>query len=136
MVLTLWKPPVPSTAFHREARFKVLLGRTCALTFECEDSDDKMVSISLLFEGVEAFKCTYYYACTVEMIETAYDKVVDVSSSSWLTDIKTQLIRSERSTSDLRHLMIYFDDGPCYEFICRAFRAEPSTNDDNAYSST
>lgn len=102
----------------------MLSGRTCVLTFEYEDDDDNVVSMWLHFEGVETFKCTYHNACTVEMVETAYDKVVDVGSSSWLADIEKQLALSGQSTSELRHLMICFDDGPCYEFICKAFTVD------------
>lgn len=55
------------------------------------------------------------------MVE-AYDKVVDCGETKWLNSIKKQLAEYKDNTSDLRHLMIYFDAGPCYEFICRSFR--------------
>jgi hypothetical protein len=58
------------------------------------------------------------------MIEIAYDQVADLGSTEWLTQIESQLVRSHEDAIGLRHLMIYFDDGPCYEFICRSFRAE------------
>src|ERR671939_1384407 len=115
----LWKLPVPSTALLRSPIFQVLLKRSCALCCEYEDDDGYIVSLNLLFEGVEAFKCTYYRACTAEMITTAYDKVVDVGATEWKAEIKESLIRSEQDITGLVHLMIYFDDGPCYEFICR-----------------
>jgi hypothetical protein len=77
----------------------------------------------MLFEGVEAFKCTHYRACTIDMID-AYDIVVDLGSTEWLTQIESQLVGSHENATGLRHLRIYFDDGPCYEFICRSFRVE------------
>lgn len=92
---------------------------------EYEDDTDVVVSIKLLFDGVEAFKCTYQDACTLEMIKNSYDKVVDVGSSEWLTSVQGQLFSfGSQRVDELTHLMIYFDDGPCYEFICRAFRIE------------
>jgi hypothetical protein len=78
----------------------------------------------MLFEGVEAFKCTHDTAFTLEMIETAYDRFADLGPTEWLTQIESQLVSSREDATGLRHLMIYFDDGPCYEFICRSFRAE------------
>lgn len=124
MTRTLWTLPVPSTALLDGVSFQKLSGRACVLTLEYEDDDNNVVSMRLHFEGVETFKCTYLNACTVEMIGMAYDKVVDVGSSSWLIDIKKQLALSNQITSDLRHLMIYFDDGPSYEFICKAFTVD------------
>jgi len=123
MAQTVWMLPVPSTALFSDAAFHQLMGRTCALASEYED-DDNVVSLKMLFEGVEAFKCTYYRACTIEMIETAYDQVADLGPTEWLTQIESQLVSSRENAKGLRHLMIYFDDGPCYEFICRSFRAE------------
>lgn len=134
--MTLWELPVPSTALLQDARFEIRLGRTCALQFEYEDEDDNTVSVKLLFEGVEAFKCTYLFACTVEMIETAYDRVADLGSSEWLDAIRKQLGSHGQEAKDLKHLMIYFDDGPCYEFICRDLRIDQSLESLDDYLSS
>ena len=123
MAETIWTLPVPSTALLSSPAFQKLLGRTCALASEYEDDDDNVVSLKMLFEGVEAFKCTYYRACTIDMIR-AYDIVVDLGSTEWLTQIESQLVDSHEDAKGLRHLRTYFDDGPCYEFICRSFRVE------------
>jgi len=123
----VWKLPVPSTALLQGCVFQKLLRRTCALTCEYEGDEGRVVSLTLLFDGVEAFKCTYYRACTVEMIRSAYDKVVDVGSSEWLSAVRDQLATYVgQNVDELKHLMIYLDDGPCYEFICRTFRVEES----------
>lgn len=86
-------------------------------------ADEDARAVKLLFDGVEAFRCTYHHACTLEMIK-AYDKVIDRGETEWLNSIKLRLAEYNDSTTELRHLMIYFDDGPCYEFICRSFRVE------------
>jgi hypothetical protein len=124
MAQTVWTLPVTSTALLSEPAFHQLIGRTCELASEYEDDDDNVVCLKMLFEGVEAFKCTYDRAVTVEMIETGYDQLADLGSTEWLTQIESRLVRSREDATGLRHLMIYFDDGPCYEFICRSFRAE------------
>ena len=68
----------------------------------------------------------------------AYDKIVDLGETSWLTEVKNQLRRygdlvlsspSHGPLEQLAHLMINFDDGPCYEFICRSFRFEQIPTD-------
>ncbi|MCM3870993.1 MAG: hypothetical protein ND895_09915 [Pyrinomonadaceae bacterium] len=137
MASTIWTLPVPSTAILQGVKFEQLLGRNCALTFDYEGNDDEIVHVQLTFEDVEAYKCTYLYACTVELIGTAYDKVVDVGSSEWLTAIRQQLVSYGRDVlvsfghniDGLKHLMIFFDDGPCYEFVCRALRVEETGDD-------
>lgn len=127
MAETIWTLPVPSTALLRAPAFQKQLGRTCALSSEYEDDDDNVVSLKMLFEGVEAFKCTYYMACTIDMID-AYDIVVDLGSTEWLTQIESELVSSHENATGLRHLRTYFDDGPCYEFICRSFRVEENVD--------
>jgi hypothetical protein len=131
MAQTLWTLPVPTNALlGGGVAFKKLLGRTCALLCEYEDDNDNVVYLKLLFEGVEAFRCTYMTACTLYMIETAYDEVADLGSTQWLNDVKVQSAKHYEKyygqAIELRHLMIYFGDGPCYEFICQSFRIEES----------
>ncbi len=126
MIETVWTLPVTSTGLDYEADFQMLAGRACSLTCGYAIDDNRAVKLNLLFDGVEAFKCTHYHACTLDMIE-AYDEVVDRGSTEWLGSIRERLSRYDENVSKLRHLMIYFDDGPCYEFICKEFRVAETT---------
>jgi hypothetical protein len=112
----VWTLPFPSSGLSG-VDFEKLPGRRCSLA--CDDGEGS--AARLVFEGVEAFKCTYHNACTLEMVET-YDKLADLGRTSWLDSVRRQLAGSGADVDSLRHLMIYFDDGPCYEFICRGFR--------------
>jgi len=114
----LWKLPFPSSGLSG-VDFQQLAGRSCSLS--CVDGESTPVRI--VFDGVEAFRCTYHNACTVEMIET-YDRLSDLGRTEWLNSVRRQLASFGEDVEALRHLMIYFDDGPCYEFICRGFRVE------------
>ena len=116
MPQVIWTLPSPSSGMGG-VDFRRLSGRRCALVYD--DGEDGLVR--LLFEGVEAFKCTYHNACTLEMVET-YDKLTDLGHTQWLDSVRRQLANSGDGVDSLRHLMIYFDNGPCYEFICRGFR--------------
>jgi hypothetical protein len=78
----------------------------------------------MVFENGEALKCTYYNARTLAMVKLAYDCVVDLGMGNWLAEIRTLLTATKVDPTGLRHLMIYFDEGPCYEFVCRSFRVE------------
>ena len=84
------------------------------------EASSGIVKNTLLFEAVEAFKCTYQTSCTAEMFNTAYGKLVCLGATQWFAEI--QKANSDGSPSELMHLMIVFDDGPCYEFICTGFR--------------
>lgn len=117
--------PVPSSALTRGPSFTALLKRECELSFYVE-SDDGDQKAGILFSGVEAYKCTYMTARSVEMINTAYDKLVRIEGSSWLAEVKANsaeyYTKRQGGPKELQHLIICFDDGPCYEFICVEFK--------------
>jgi hypothetical protein len=54
----------------------------------------------------------------------AYDRLIDRGVTAWLADVVANLGLYDQDASGLVHLMINFDDGPCYEFLCRGFRVE------------
>jgi hypothetical protein len=83
----------------------------------------------MVFGGVEAFRCAYYYAVSADMIEIAYDRVVDLEATTWLSEIEGRLASARQINYGLRHLVVYFDDGPCYEFICKEFSVEADNGD-------
>lgn len=124
MTDTLWKMPVPPTAITRGPVFRPLPRRQCELSFYIEaDTGDKKES--LLFDGVEAYKCTYMAALNAEMISAAYGKLVDLGKSPWLGEISQKArghyTKVKNTPPVLRHLAICFDDGPCFEIICAGF---------------
>jgi hypothetical protein len=120
----LWEMPVASSALTRGPAFAALLKRQCELSFHIE-TDDGDRKAGILFDGVEAYKCTHMTARSLDMIENAYDKLVSLDDSPWLSEVKANsasyYTRRQGSLPDLQHLMISFDDGPCYEFICVGF---------------
>lgn len=129
--------PVPVTGIYRGVYFKALPKRECEISFSIEADDGSEKWIRLLFSDVEIYKCTYLAALRSinrELRTQAYGKVISVGASAWLADINTgyQEYHKRRPTKPkvLQHLMICFDDGPCYEFICVNFEflnnAEPS----------
>jgi hypothetical protein len=120
MAEELYKIKVPSSALSSPI-FTMELGRRCSLSYSYEiENTDFEVHERLVFEGVEAFKCTYYTANSVEVFD-AYDRILKIVPSSWLKEIKNNLTQNGTEASSLAHLRIFFDDGPCYEFICRSF---------------
>ena len=118
MTLTLWEIPVPPTQVEttRIEQLPKRLTRLAISLVVLRDDVDVVEYHDLSFEETELFTCTYLTSLTIEMIGTAYGKLVDLGQ----TELWTQVAgRSQKK--DLRHLMICFDDGPCYEVVCTSF---------------
>ena len=123
----IWKLPVPATAITRGPFFKVLLKRQCEISF-LMDWDGSEEEIALLFDGVEAFECTYLTSLGSidrEQRKEAYGAVISLEASPWLGKVKGSYLEycdgAHLPPKDLQHLMVCFDDGPCYEIICADF---------------
>jgi hypothetical protein len=123
-----WELPVPSTSFVSGPELKD--GRTSVLSWAYEgDSEfvkppqDGMVHQALTFEGVVAFRCTFNLFCGSDIINIAYNKLVDLGETEWLISLKGASQRHHIGASEsLKHVAIFFDEGPCYEFICEGVR--------------
>ena len=119
---------MPSSWMSRGGpKFKMELGRLCTISIYFDETSN--YSAVLEFDGVEAYKCTYYMAIDVSLIEAAYDKVVDLGETQWLAHVRGNLERSKWEDrrwgrARLRHLAVMFDDGPAWEFICRTFSVQ------------
>jgi hypothetical protein len=126
VITEVWKLPVPATALLAEPAFAQFPGRRCELSFNIEGENGEPRKVCLLFDGVEAYKCTYLTSLTQEMINVAYGKLVRLGMTPWLIhSLDSNKKFSAMQKKDLQHLMICFDDGPCYEFICADFGDGP-----------
>lgn len=111
----------PSSSLLKGMSLEILPKRKCLLKGQYEDEDGYIHNISLSFEEVEAYKCTYITSCKETVISSAYDKLVDCEDTDWLKEIFSTGNHG-KSDKKLRHYMIFFDDGPCYEIICTTFK--------------
>jgi len=125
----LWKLPFPATALFGGPFLKVLAKHQCEIAFSLEPDSGSEKWLSLLFEGVEAFKCTYLTSlATIDqnLRKEAYGTLISVENSPWLTSVQGSCAEYHTAATTtpmkLHHLMICFDDGPCFEFICAGFR--------------
>lgn len=113
--------PVPSSWFN-SPRFLERLKRSCELVWEYKKGENsEPIHLSLTFNVCWGVKITYFVANDVEISHSAYDKVVDFGETDWLRGIRSNIVANEWEVTQLRHLGIYFDDGPLYEFICESF---------------
>jgi hypothetical protein len=125
---TIWKMPVPVTGLIRGPHFTALGKRKCEISFSIEPEDGAEKWLSLQFGGVEAYKCTYLASLgsiNRTLRTEAYGMVISIEESQWLSDIRhsygAYCGKRGQKPGELQHLMICFDDGPCYELICSTF---------------
>ncbi len=119
-ITTLWKLPVPSTALLGDGPiFERNYGRVVRIRFAYE-VDEGDCHEAIIFDGVEAYICTYFNARGT-WTHDAYSRLIDRGETPWLSEIAANLTRYGDSAAGLLHLAINFDDGPCYEVICRSF---------------
>lgn len=123
-MIELWRLPVPASALLKSPEFTVLPRRECELRLSIEDDDGGATDITLRFSGLETYKCTYMTSCTVDMFKLAYGKLISLDSS-WLDEVKRAGRKDAKVIEGLQHLMITFDDGPCYEVICQSWSTNP-----------
>ena len=116
----LWQLPVAASALLHSPEFVILRRRECALRLLFEGGDGNTKAIALQFTGVESYKCTFVSSCTAVMFNLAYGKLVSLKST-WLDEVRSAGKKDEAAIEVLQHLMITFDDGPCYEVICRSW---------------
>lgn len=118
----LWRSPVPSSGFLKGASLSHRPRREIAITFEYE-AKGKMRKGELCFRGVVHYRTTYLWALRADVIDEAYDQVIDMGDSGELADI-TAALRANRRQVDVRHFRLCFDDGPAFDFIASSFEAK------------
>jgi hypothetical protein len=125
----LFKVPVPTGNIVNSVTLIRKPRRGYVLCFEYEDEDEvTIVPISLVFTGVEAFKCTHHLAIDYRKTRVAYEQVANLGKTPWHEEITSILSQREAEETNLMHLAIYFDsDDVFYEFICRSFDVEKNS---------
>lgn len=95
-------------------------GDKVVLTFDYE-TDDGYRESSIGFRRVEAFSFTFYECCSPEQVG-AYDKVILVDNSAWLSELRGRKVSDDGTT---QHYRIFLDEVGCYDVIAGEF--EPPT---------
>jgi hypothetical protein len=116
----VWQSPAPSSGFLRGVDLQIRPQREAVLIFEFEDDVEEMRTAELIFKDVVHYRTTYMVALRAELIQQAYDRLVDLPESTELRKI-IEATKANGQGSDYRHYRICFDDGPCFDFICRSF---------------
>jgi hypothetical protein len=88
--------------------------------FSYEGPDEVPVTKELLFHAVAVFKCSFLPALGSEVIESSYDRLVDMGETPWLVEV-AETVQRRKMESRLKHLRITFDDGPSFDVMCSEY---------------
>jgi hypothetical protein len=108
--------PCPSTSIVGEPELKLIRGRL-SLSFVFEDDDDVRFAAGVEFDSVRAFRKRSERLCTAWHIEDAYDSVVEVGDSLWVTELRADAQGVWRDQFAPRHFMIYLDSFGALEVV-------------------
>jgi hypothetical protein len=122
MMNVLWKMPVSLDSLTGVSGLRELMGRSCLLVLATKEDDGG--DIQIVFEGVEAYKVTFYHARCSLSTEVSFGELVDRGETDWLNGIKKCMIPGLDRPGKLYDLAFDSSDGPCYEFICRSYKIE------------
>lgn len=127
MLNEIYKLPITSS-WIASPEFYKRIGRICEILCEYEKDDElESIQLRLIFKKCWAVKFTYYVANDPELIPLTYDKVVDFGKSDWLNNVDSNIASNGIEIGQLKHLGIFFDDGPLYEFICEEFEVQENS---------
>jgi hypothetical protein len=116
MKVSLGSIPCPSTEIVGSPVLRSF-GADLALSFEFENDDDARFTAGVEFSGVRAFRKRAEKLCSAWHIEEAYDTVVEVSDSDWVSELKAAADPEWRDHFRMRHFMIYLDSFGALEVV-------------------
>lgn len=119
--IALYTIPVPSTDLTSEAFLDCTDG-TPTIRYSYV-SELGTCDAGIRFLRVSAFRQRGERLCTSWHIESAYDTLVEIVDSSWITDLSRDLPDRYRSEWKTRHFMIYLDSAGCFEFLAEDWKA-------------
>jgi hypothetical protein len=122
--IPLYKVPVPSTAFSKEAYFDGE-GFFPAVRFAFKTNGDERQGL-ISFTNVAAIRKRAERCCTPWHIEGAYDTLVEIQDSPWVEEIWADTQVMWRDKWPMHHYMIYLDSVGCFEVIAESWQAAPA----------
>ena len=113
--------PVPSTEFVEEA-FWDGRGPRPTIRFAYVQRGVQ-VQGGIEFRNVSAMRKRAERCCTAWHLEGAYDTLLEIIDSTWLSEILADTSAHWRSKWEMHHFMIYLDSVGCFEIIAESWAA-------------
>jgi hypothetical protein len=115
--------PTPSTAITSAVEL-ASDGASASLGFDF-DRDGVIYRSGVMFSKVRASRWRAEGHCSAWHIEGAYDTVVEVEGSTWVSELEQSQSQRPRKPWTMRHFMLFIDSAGCYEFVAESFEVLP-----------
>jgi hypothetical protein len=116
---------VPSTDFTREA-FLDCSGIEPSIRFGYK-LNGLNYEAGISFSRVSALRKRAERCCTAWHIDGAYDTLVEVADSTWLSELRADMPEEYQKAWSANHYMIYLDSSGCFEFAAESWKALPQS---------
>ena len=113
----LYQAPVPSTEFEGTTR---LCGNILYFQYY---RDGVLYRSGIRFTQMPATRTRAERCCTAWHIDGAYDTLVEVEGSSWVSEVRADTQQQWRDSWATHHYMIYLDSAGCFEVIADSWEA-------------
>ena len=115
----LFQLPLPSTELDGDAFL-------CGSVLRFRYSRDGVVYQSgISFGRVSATRTRAERCCSAWHIDGAYDTLVEIEDSQWVTEVRTDTQMMWRDKWMMKHYMIYLDSAGCFEIIAESWEILP-----------
>src|SRR5579863_7728534 len=127
----LYTLPEPSTALYSSGTKLEVVGGKLTLAFDYyrlrEEQIIGVFQSGLRFLRVRAYCHRALSHCTLWHVQDAYDTLVEVQGSSWLTELQANFLEhySHLPLMEIHHYMIFFAEDGCYEIAAQAWEIVP-----------
>jgi hypothetical protein len=121
--------PVPSTDFTKEA-FLDCSGTSPIIRYEFSVGE-VLCRSGIKFNQVSAFKHHGERCCRAWHIEGAYDTLVEIHNSSWVSELRNDVPEIYRADWNPHHYMIYLDSVGCFELLAQSWDTLPANESDH-----
>jgi len=111
----LYQVPVPSVEFERDA---ILCDSVLCFQYY---KDKSLCRGGIKFNRVAATRTRAERCCKAWHIDDAYDTLVEVERSSWMTEIRADTEEMWRNKWEMHHYMIYLDSAGSFELIAESW---------------
>ena len=115
--------PTASTAITSDVEL-ASDGASASLGFDF-DRDGVIYRSGVRFSKVRAIQWRAEGQCSVWHIEGAYDTVIEVEGSSWVSELERSQSQRPNKPWTIRHFMLFIDSAGCYEFAAESFEILP-----------
>lgn len=99
-------------------------GKDLTLSFDY-DKDGIICNHGLHFNNVRSFKFIAEAHCPTWVIEKAYDALIQLSDSNYLTELESETPSDSIDSWKMNHYVIYFDSYGCWEIIAGSWQQLP-----------